>query len=383
MPLSGAEDSLTDSFPMYKTELDPIRLPPIVEACLGRLSRSKSLNNREDVAFGRARLAVRASDGPDGLGCVYCGRCYSGCVYDSIHNTDQELGVLERTGQVDYRPDRMVTRIDEGEAWVELVCERNDGTSETLRLSRVFVAAGAINSTRLVLESKGLFHRPVPMKSTQGFVVPMLSMVGAPFTWPDANTLTGMFFEFRVPHFPDHWVHTQINAANDLVLARLDYQPQRGRLKDRLLKFGLGRLLVGFCNFHSADAGGYELTLRPGEKGGRSILDIEPRPSAAYERIAKLGAKRLLSLLSKVGVFPLLPLMLGDPKRPASWHFGGTLPMSERPGDEMSTDVLGRPRGWKRVHIVDESVFPSIPSTSVALLSMANAARIAQTADLD
>jgi choline dehydrogenase-like flavoprotein len=263
------------------------------------------------------------------------------------------------------------------------VGERRDGTLETFRLRRVFIAAGAINSTRLVLESKGLFDRVVPMKSTQGFVVPMLSLFGAPFRWPETNTLTGMFFEFRVPRFPDHWVHTQINAANDLVLARLDYDPQRRSPKDRLLKMGLRRLLVGLCNFHSDCAGGYELTLRSGKNGGRSILNIEVKPSTTHERISKLGAKRLLSLLSRVGVYPLLPFKLGDPGKPASWHFGGTLPMSKNPQGELSTDVMGRPRGWERVHIVDDSVFPSIPSTTVALLSMANAARIAHTADLD
>ena len=44
------------------------------------------------------------------------------------------------------------------------------------------------------------------------------------------------------------------------------------------------------------------------------------------------------------------------------------------------TDLLGRPGGWSRVHVVDSSVFPSLPGTTVALLAMANAVRIADAA---
>jgi choline dehydrogenase-like flavoprotein len=41
------------------------------------------------------------------------------------------------------------------------------------------------------------------------------------------------------------------------------------------------------------------------------------------------------------------------------------------------TDALGRPHGLERVHLVDSSVFPSIPATTITLSVMANAYRIA------
>jgi len=75
--------------------------------------------------------------------------------------------------------------------------------------------------------------------------------------------------------------------------------------------------------------------------------------------------------------------MYGDPQKPIGWHFGGTMPMTNNPSDEMHTDLLGRPKGWQHVHVVDSSVFSSVPATTVALLAMANASRIAQTAPLE
>ena len=60
----------------------------------------------------------------------------------------------------------------------------------------------------------------------------------------------------------------------------------------------------------------------------------------------------------------------------ASIHYGGTFPMRTHPG-ERETDLLGRPTGFRRTHIVDASVFPSIPGTTIVFTIMANATRIA------
>ena len=190
-------------------------------------------------------------------------------------------------------------------------------------------------------------------------------------------------FQLKVPGFPEHWVHTQVNSANEIVLARLGFEEHGRGVKHRILRTGLGRLFIGICNIHSDHAGCHELSLTPGEHGAQHVLKIETKGSELHKKVARHAGRRLVSLMSRVGVIPLLPFAAGNPKRPMTWHFGGTLPMSTRPQGEYSTDLLGRPRGWERVHVVDSSVFPSIPSTTVALLAMANAVRIAKTVDLD
>lgn len=382
IPFSAREDELAREFPLYAPPTGSIELSPLSAAFLRSLSRSRSVRDRPDVVFGQARLAVRPSKDEHGEGCVYCGRCLSGCVYGAIQSAGDELTRLERDGQVEYRPGWMVRSLDERDGGVDVRCRRTDGGAETIRFDRVFLAAGAINSTRIVLESKRLFDRRVVMKSIQGFVLPMLRLRGARFSWPNTNTLTQVFFEFKIPGVSDHWVHCQISGANELVMARFDFQPGRRSLRDRLLMPGFKRLLVALCNFHSDHAGGHVLSLHAGPGGGPSILEIEPLPSETFARVAHAGAKQLSRLLIRVGVIPLLPLISASYERPMGWHFGATLPMSPSPRGDLETDLLGRPRGWSRVHVVDSSVFPSIPSTTVALLAMANAQRIADSAEL-
>jgi choline dehydrogenase-like flavoprotein len=40
------------------------------------------------------------------------------------------------------------------------------------------------------------------------------------------------------------------------------------------------------------------------------------------------------------------------------------------------SDLLGRPAGLKRIHLVDSSVLPTIPATTITYTVMANAHRI-------
>jgi len=53
--------------------------------------------------------------------------------------------------------------------------------------------------------------------------------------------------------------------------------------------------------------------------------------------------------------------------------------MSRAP-EKGETDDLGRLSGWSRIHIVDASVLPAIPASTITFSVMANAHRIASRA---
>lgn len=62
-----------------------------------------------------------------------------------------------------------------------------------------------------------------------------------------------------------------------------------------------------------------------------------------------------------------------------SYHCGGTFPMTNRNGienGELTTNTFGLLNRTKNVHIVDASVFPSIPAQTITYTVMANAYRI-------
>ena len=60
------------------------------------------------------------------------------------------------------------------------------------------------------------------------------------------------------------------------------------------------------------------------------------------------------------------------------WHYGGTLPFSNKNQKKPYCKPSGEVAGLKNVFVIDASSFPSIPGSTVALLTMANAYRIAK-----
>ena len=59
------------------------------------------------------------------------------------------------------------------------------------------------------------------------------------------------------------------------------------------------------------------------------------------------------------------------------WHFGSTLPMVTSPHKKTQCFPSGEVYGLKNVYVIDSSTFPSIPGSTVALLTMTNAYRVA------
>jgi choline dehydrogenase-like flavoprotein len=80
-------------------------------------------------------------------------------------------------------------------------------------------------------------------------------------------------------------------------------------------------------------------------------------------------------LARQTGLLPMTPFSHNGTVG-SSFHCGSTFPMRDKPIG-LESDTLGRLAGLRRVFIVDASVFPSIPATTITLSVMANAHRIA------
>ena len=97
------------------------------------------------------------------------------------------------------------------------------------------------------------------------------------------------------------------------------------------------------------------------------------------KRITTLLNSRLKKIFRRRAMIAL-GFLRRDSFSSLGYHFGSSFPMCAEPKLPTDTDLLGRPFGWKNVYIVDTSVLPSIPGTSIGLLTMANAHRIATEA---
>ena len=110
-----------------------------------------------------------------------------------------------------------------------------------------------------------------------------------------------------------------------------------------------------------------------------SLAPLEIRREAVRWRdneMLRAVFARLVRSGHQLDLWPVLPSVVLSAGA-KSYHFGGSFPHRAEPGTRFSSDLLGRPSPWERIHLVDAAVFPNVPATTFTLTVMANAHRIA------
>jgi hypothetical protein len=201
----------------------------------------------------------------------------------------------------------------------------------------------------------------------------LLRLRGTPQVAQEAlHTLCQGFIEMFDSRISPHTVHLQIYSYNDHLSQIVDHK--LGALKTIFPKSALlGRFLLVQGYLHSDHSG--TIVGRLHRAGDGDVLALQP----AINPQTRVKIAQVLSKLRRhtfnLGAFPL-SLLLQQTEPGRGFHTGGSFPMAARPGPGQS-DILGRPYGLSRTHVVDSSVFPSIPATTITLSVMANAHRIA------
>jgi GMC oxidoreductase len=372
LPYSAANDGLSLNFPLLAANPAALQRNRADMSLLGALDKA-SLLKKDSLVFGEARLLVRSSSSNGRSGCQYCGHCMSGCVYKSIYKAGDEISDLREKGYIDYKSGCLVDRLSEQRETVQVSYFDATGKTTTDEFDRVILAAGAVNTTRIVLNSLGKFNEEVRLKTRGGFVMPVMSLRRLPIDWPECNTLPGIFLELKGKGLK-HWVHVQISTSNELLFQRLKIKMNARSAFDRIKRFLMEHVLLSFVNYHSDHAGHYKLRITPSTGTiNTHCLYSEYKKALPSLTVLLASGFKLLKTFLRIRCLPLFPFARFNS---GTYHVGGTLPMKTQPSDSLETDELGRVSAWSHVHIVDTSIFPSLPGTTIGLLIMANAYRI-------
>jgi choline dehydrogenase-like flavoprotein len=308
---------------------------------------------------------------------VRCGLCLYGCPYGIIYSAQHSLkSLLTGSSRLRYVPGQVVRRIVEDDGRVLVECDSRTGEGgTTFEGSRVYLGAGAYASTAILLQSLKAFRKAVTLQQADHFLLPMLLEERERGVAEERlHTLTQVFIEIANRSITHHAMHLQVYTYNDFFsrLGRLRLGPLFPLTRpvfDRIVE----RLVLVKGYLHSEDSSAIRAEL---EAAGRApVLRLRPLPNADARESVRAVVALLREQSGKIGASPVrLGLRLGRPGSGA--HVGGSFPMSAAPR-EFESDRLGRPVPFQRVHVVDASVFPTVPAPTITLTVMANAHRIA------
>ena len=371
IPFAGEVDDLADLFPLIAAAKPLPDISARSEKVLAAYSRHRSKLRSFGVLLGRARLAF---DSPN---CVRCGLCMTGCPFSLIYSAATTMDQLRASGRVTYQGGLMALRVgEEGDRpWVEAK-ELRGGRLRRFEADRVFLASGAFGTTRLVMGSQDRFDQDMTMQESVQFTLPFVSM--RPTVDPRTEQL------FTLNQF--NMVVRLDEQGRDLSqLHFYTYNPAFSAALPGGLRWQGARFLTTAVLQRLSFAIGYlpswvsprlRLRARPSRPGEVTELRVwREDPRWHRNRTLRRVLSRVARASAPLDLWPVLP-QLRFAAGGKSYHWGSSFPHGTR-ASSTSTDTLGRTDRWRRVHLVDASVFPDVPATTFTLTIMANAHRIA------
>jgi ferredoxin len=372
IPFAGEEDDLAARFPLKRS---PGPLPPMSPRSLRVLSAYEKHRSRlqdRGITLGKARLAFEAKN------CIRCGLCMTGCPYGLIYSAAQTFNELRRSSRVKFHGGFLALKIiEEGSRVTVITKEIATGELRRFVADRVYVACGAIGTTRLVTNSLGLYDATLPMLESRQFILPFLS---ARATEDPRDKSEFTLNQFNMIVAPDDPVNVSTLHFYTYNSAFIDGLPSvlRARSAQSIQVQLLRRLTVAFGYLPSWNSP--RLRMHVGPKS--HDLDLpefhisSEAPPPGQGRMLREILPRLTRSARLLDLYPVLPMFrlsaVGK-----SYHWGGSFPHMTDRSAVFSSDRMGRVGSWKRTHLVDASVFPTVPATTYGLTVMANAHRIA------
>ena len=377
MPIAARHDSLERLFPLYGRPSFH-SLSRQASSMMTRMDSNWDKLEKHGLFHGASRLAGRFHCREYGFECQYCGMCLYGCPYGIVYTGRETLYELQKDHRFTYCPGLVATGFKETENDVKIFVTDPQGNQlEALSVQKALLACGPFATARIVLDSLGIYDKPVYIKTTDQYYLPFFSCSGVSnIESENLHTMCQAFWVLKNSTVSPYMIHSSIYTYNDLyaraiqgLLGRL-YSPLKG-----LTSVFLSHLFFAITYLHSNHSAQLKVTLDKDADKTLNIQGIEnPESREIYRK-----ARRLWSRMSKyTGVRPM-PFYKGARLPGAGNHNGGTFPMSKDP-QNLQTDILGRLPGLEKVHIVDSSVFPSITATTITMSILANAYRIASHA---
>jgi len=366
--LHCGEDSLKEEFPIYGEKVTHLEPGKLIRDFFERLGRAKDIFRKRGFLFGHSRLALS-----EDTFCRYCGLCLYGCPYDVIFSTSQILRKLSTNPLFRYLPGWKVDKVSQEKEEVQIVAFSRSGEKRIFYGERVFLGCGVLSTTALLMRSFPFLRKRKYFLSTSwNFYIPFFYIPGLIGRNREEkyHSMAKIFLEwegfspFRAP------VHIQVYDYSPLYF--LSFRKFLGK-GSSFLSFLFRRFFTSLFVFQGFLPSSLSPRFSIQWEEDHFVSQKEENPYT--RKVVREFYFHLLSLSPYLRGFPVGYFFVQPPGRGA--HFGGTFPMRKNP-EEWETDIWGRLPFSSRIHVVDSSIFPTLPATTITFTLMANAHRIAE-----
>ncbi len=358
--VSGPDDAFGRSIADLPSLQPPLAIDANAQSLLQRYRKAQPAYDRAGFRMGQAALAVLSRDLGDRRANPLHDMDFYADAGRSVYRPQFTLEALRRRPNFTYLPGRLAVGFDEASDGVTLRCKGG----ETIAARRLILAAGAINTGRLALQSLPQLGRRLPILCNANHWVAAinLAMLGRPTG--DARYSLAQLAALQRVGSDD--VLAQFYSYRSLltfrVLRGIPLPPRLGVQFMRLIATAFTCV-----NLHFADAPADTKYVEWDGTTFAAHYAQTPEQAAAVRRGERAMLRRLAGLRC-------VPIGVARPSPGASIHYAGTLPRGDGP---LQTAADGRLNGARHVYVGDGSSWRWLPAKGLTFTLMANARRVA------
>ncbi len=367
--ICGENDDLTPFFGKDDLLQKPLRLSANASRIMQKYSRKRDIFKNKGLYIGRPRLGVLTEGKNSRMACDYNNLEFWLPGLSHIYSPVFTMNRLIREKKLTYKEGLLVkswTRQEDG-LIVRAKSVRN-GEGVFLPCRKLVLAAGAVGSARLVLQTRRDTKTKLPLLDNPALQFPFVlpSRIGARLE-KDAFGLTQLNIVYDSERFNNILQGSFLEVTSPSRAEFFRHFPWAARDNLRLIRYVLPAMSVLQLFFPANFKNAAMLSLN--ENGSLKV-------KAEKDRFDPEIKKDILQFFRRLGAFSTLSFVVEVPKG-QSIHYAGTLPMKTRSKEEYTCDPNGELYGEPDVFVVDGSVFPSLSAKNFSLTLMANAMRIA------
>lgn len=311
--------------------------------------------------------------------CMYNDLEYYSDADQSLYRANLTLDELRKHACFTYTPHVRIERIEEtsSTAFVHGHLFSNNAVRTPIREEGtvVILAAGAMGTGRILLESLRYYDTPLPFISKPHAFTACLHPRTIGQAGDDRRSALCQLLVTIPPTVSRVGVCAQLYSYRSFLLFRLLPQlpfPLPESLN--ILRLFTPSLVIAGIRFATPGANG---TMTLARNGVLSVHIPEQVQSNARHRRALRDMKRALRIVG------LLPLRTRFMPEGSSFHYAGAVPITSADTTTLNADSDGKVRKLRHTYVADASLFPLLPSEPPALTIMANARRIGQKLSAD
>lgn len=367
--ISGENDDLIQFFGSTKFLLNPLQLSEKSLRLYNKYKKKRQTLNKQGIFMGSPRLGVLSEAYNNRSPCDYSNIEMWQPHLPYIYSAFFTLKKLAAKKQVEYKNGVLVRSWSREKNHLVIHGENiADKAPVFFKTRKIILAAGTINTTKIVLNSKKDFTTKLTLIDNPLVKIPLIfpRFIGKGIE-KNAFGMTQLNMVFDLEAFDTILQGSIIELTSPSRSVFYEMFPFAAKSNLVFIRNIAPAVMVMFLYFPGNKKNSGYLKLN-----ADSSLDLYNKPHKIEKKLINIA----LRSLSRLGVITH-SLLVKYSEPGCAVHYAGTLPMEENPSQTYSCSKYGELYKEDGVYIVDGSLFPTVAAKNLAFTLMANAMRIA------